>query len=86
MLGSVTTAIGKAGGTIGAVDLVEVDGDITLRDITVMAADRAHWDRITDSINSVEGARVVDTTDRTFLMHVGGKIEQHNKHAVEDSR
>ncbi|MEI6448151.1 MAG: NAD-dependent malic enzyme [Actinomycetes bacterium] len=83
MLGSVTTAIGNSGGTIGAVDLVEVEGDVTLRDITVMAADRAHWDRIIDSINSVEGAHVVDTTDRTFLMHVGGKIEQHNKHAVK---
>ncbi len=83
MLGSVTTAIGQAGGTIGAVDLLNVEGDVTIRDISVMAADRDHWDRIIDSINSVNGARVIDTTDRTFLMHVGGKIEQHNKHAVK---
>jgi malate dehydrogenase (oxaloacetate-decarboxylating) len=83
MLGRVTTAIGEAGGTIGAVDLVEVDGDITLRDISVMAADRDHWDVIIDAINSVDGSTVIDTTDRTFLMHVGGKIEQHNKHAVK---
>ena len=83
MLGRVTTAIGSAGGTIGAVDLLNVEGDVTIRDISVMAADRAHWDRIIDSINSVEGARVIDTTDRTFLMHVGGKIEQHNKHALK---
>ena len=52
MLGSVTTAIGQAGGTIGAVDLLNVEGDVTIRDISVMAADRDHWDRITDSINS----------------------------------
>jgi len=83
MLGRVTTAIGDSGGSIGAVDLVEVDGDITFRDISVMASDREHWDRIIAAINSVEGAEVVDTIDRTFLMHAGGKIEQHNKHPLK---
>ena len=83
MLGHVTTAIGAAGGTIGAVDLVEVDGDITLRDISVMASDRNHWSRILEAIDGVEGSRVIDTTDRTFLMHVGGKIEQHNRFPVK---
>ena len=83
MLGHVTTAIGAAGGTIGAVDLVEVDGDITLRDISVMASDRNHWSRILEAIDAVEGSRVIDTTDRTFLMHVGGKIEQHNRFPVK---
>jgi malate dehydrogenase (oxaloacetate-decarboxylating) len=79
MLGQVASAIGKAGGVIGAVDLVEVGDDTLLRDITVDAADQSHWDGITTAIDQLEGARVVDTTDRTFLLHVGGKIEQHNK-------
>ena len=26
---------------------------------------------------------MIDTTDRTFLLHVGGKIEQHNKHPLK---
>ncbi|HEX7083566.1 MAG TPA: ACT domain-containing protein, partial [Gaiellaceae bacterium] len=46
MLGQVATAIGEAGGTIGAVDLVEVSDAHTLRDITVDAADQNDWERI----------------------------------------
>jgi malate dehydrogenase (oxaloacetate-decarboxylating) len=82
MLGRVATAIGEAGGTIGAVDLVSVDGEHTVRDITVASGSQADWDKIVDAIGHVDGARVVDTTDRTFLMHVGGKIELHNKHPL----
>jgi malate dehydrogenase (oxaloacetate-decarboxylating) len=79
MLGQVATAIGRAGGTIGAVDLVEVSEDKLLRDITVDAADQEQWDAITGALEALDGVRVVDTTDRTFLLHVGGKIEQRNK-------
>jgi malate dehydrogenase (oxaloacetate-decarboxylating) len=79
MLGQVATAIGRAGGIIGAVDLVEVAGDRLLRDITVDAIDPDQWEAITAALDELDGVRVVDTTDRTFLMHVGGKIEQRNK-------
>ncbi|MEA2304322.1 MAG: hypothetical protein QOH43_1602 [Solirubrobacteraceae bacterium] len=79
MLGQVAGAIGQAGGVIGAVDLVEVTDQQLLRDITVDAADPSHWDDIVAAIDALDGARVVDTTDRTFLLHVGGKIELHNK-------
>src|SRR2546430_10686044 len=82
MLGRVAGAIGSAGGTIGAVDLVDVDDRLTVRDITVAAGDQDHWDRIVEALNGVDGARVVDTTDRTFLLHVGGKIEVQNKYPI----
>jgi malate dehydrogenase (oxaloacetate-decarboxylating) len=82
MLGQVASAIGKSGGVIGAVDLVEVSEDKLLRDITVDAADQEQWDAITRALDELEGVRVVDTTDRTFLLHVGGKIEQRNKHPL----
>jgi malate dehydrogenase (oxaloacetate-decarboxylating) len=78
-LGQLTTAIGGAGGVVGAVDLVEVDGHESLRDIVVDASSREHWARIIEAVEAVAGAQVIDTTDRTFLIHVGGKIEQHNK-------
>jgi malate dehydrogenase (oxaloacetate-decarboxylating) len=83
MLGQVASAIGKAGGIIGAVDLIEVYEDKLLRDITVDAADQDQWEAITAAIDAVDGVRVVDTTDRTFLLHVGGKIEQHNKQPLK---
>jgi malate dehydrogenase (oxaloacetate-decarboxylating) len=82
MLGLVASAIGKAGGVIGTVDLVEAHDGKLLRDITVDASGQDEWSQITGAIGAVDGVRVVDTTDRTFLMHVGGKIEQRNKHAL----
>jgi malate dehydrogenase (oxaloacetate-decarboxylating) len=79
MLGRVATAIGEAGGTIGAVDLVAVEDGRTVRDITAICSDQSEWDGITAAIASVDGTRVLDTTDRTFQLHLGGKIEQRNK-------
>jgi malate dehydrogenase (oxaloacetate-decarboxylating) len=83
MLGAVTSAIAAAGGMVGAVDLVEVDGGNSLRDIVVDASGRDHWGEIIAAIEALDGAEVIDTTDRTFLLHVGGKIEQHNKHPLK---
>ncbi|HKE81218.1 MAG TPA: NAD-dependent malic enzyme [Solirubrobacteraceae bacterium] len=83
MLGQVASAIGRAGGVIGAVDLVEVTDDTLLRDITVDAADPTQWESITGALDALDGVRVVDTTDRTFLLHVGGKIEMRNKHPLK---
>src|SRR5207344_2403220 len=79
MLGKVASAIGDAGGTIGAVDLVSVESGHTIRDITVETADAADWPRLTDAVDAVPGARVLDATDRTFTLHNGGKIELNNK-------
>jgi malate dehydrogenase (oxaloacetate-decarboxylating) len=83
MLGKVASAIGKAGGTIGSVDLVGVDETHTIRDITVETGDAGDWPRLTDAVDAVDGARVLDATDRTFMLHIGGKIEQHNKHPLK---
>src|SRR6195952_1891637 len=83
MLGKVASAIGDAGGTIGAVDLVTVEGPHTIRDITVETGDAADWPRLTDAVNGVPGARVLDATDRTFMVHMGGKIEVTNKHPLK---
>jgi malate dehydrogenase (oxaloacetate-decarboxylating) len=79
VLERVTGAIGAAGGTVGAVDLVAVEGGQAVRDVTTLCADPSAWPQITQAINGVDGAHVLDTTDRTFLLHLGGKIEQRNK-------
>ena len=82
MLGRVASAIGDAGGTIGAIELVEADQHL-IRDVTINTPDAEHWDEVTAAIEAIDGARVIDTTDRTFQMHVGGKIEQHNRHPLK---
>jgi malate dehydrogenase (oxaloacetate-decarboxylating) len=79
MLGKVASAIGDAGGTIGAVDLVQMERGYTVRDITVDTAEESAWTRLTDAVNALAGASVLDTTDRTLQLHVGGKIELQNK-------
>jgi malate dehydrogenase (oxaloacetate-decarboxylating) len=83
ILGHLTSAIGEAGGLVGAVDLVEVDGAHSLRDIVVDASGKDHWTRILEAIEAIDGVEVIDTSDRTFLLHVGGKIEQANKHPLK---
>jgi malate dehydrogenase (oxaloacetate-decarboxylating) len=79
MLGKVTSAIGAAGATIGAIDLVRIEGPNTIRDITVETAAASDWPLLTEAVNGIAGARVLDTVDRTFLMHAGGKVEMHSK-------
>jgi malate dehydrogenase (oxaloacetate-decarboxylating) len=82
MLGRVATAIGEAGGTIGNIELVDLDRRHTLRDLTVDAGDEEHERGIVDAVRAVEGAEVVDWTDRTMGMHVGGKLEVGPRHPL----
>jgi malate dehydrogenase (oxaloacetate-decarboxylating) len=74
-LGEVTTAIGKAGGDIGAIDIVSVARDHIIRDITVNTVSSEHEDAIVAAVEAIEGIEVLQVSDRTFLMHLGGKIE-----------
>src|SRR5262245_24577619 len=83
MLGKLTSAIGKAGGDIGAVDLVEAGASTITRDITFKASDERHGERITERLRAIAGADVVNVSDRTFLMHLGGKIGVHAKVPVK---
>ena len=68
-------AIGEAGGSLGAIDLVRVEPDEKIRDVTVLAYDEAHLERIVEAARGLEGVEVEHVSDRTFLMHLGGKIE-----------
>jgi malate dehydrogenase (oxaloacetate-decarboxylating) len=79
MLGRVALAIGEAGGDIGAVDLVESIRDRVVRDMTIKARDSDHGQQIVAALKRVTGVKVVNVSDRTFLVHLGGKIEVRNK-------
>jgi malate dehydrogenase (oxaloacetate-decarboxylating) len=83
MLGKVTSAIGKAGGDIGAIDLVEVGKTTITRDLSFKASDERHSQQVVDRVKAVSGVRVVNASDRTFLMHLGGKIEVKGKVSVK---
>jgi len=78
-LGELTTAIGRAGGDIGAIDIVSVGTDFVIRDITVNAASDKHGAEIIEAIRDIDGVEFINVSDRTFLMHLGGKIEVVSK-------
>lgn len=78
-LGEITTAIGKAGGDIEGIDIVSVGKDFLIRDITVNAASESHDQEIVASVRDIDGVEVVNISDRTFLLHLGGKIEVISK-------
>ncbi|HSC72411.1 MAG TPA: ACT domain-containing protein, partial [Candidatus Methylomirabilis sp.] len=82
MLGRVTSAIGKAGGDIGAVDIAGFGKDTILRDITVNARDEAHEKVIAAAVGKLPGVKVVNVSDRTFLAHLGGKISVNAKSPI----
>jgi malate dehydrogenase (oxaloacetate-decarboxylating) len=72
-------AIGDAGGSLGAIDLVRVEQGKKVRDITVDAASADHIERIVAVVHALPGVEVEHVSDRTFLMHLGGKIEIASK-------
>jgi malate dehydrogenase (oxaloacetate-decarboxylating) len=68
-------AIGEAGGLLGAIDLVRVEHGKKVRDITVQAADDAHIACIVSAVRAIDGVEVEHVSDRTLLLHEGGKLE-----------
>ncbi len=84
MFGKIATAIGETGGDIGAVDIVRVGKGAIVRDITVNARDEAHEKDIVNAVKKINGVRIIHVSDRTFLLHHGGKIEIHNKVPVKN--
>ena len=78
-LGRILTAIGDADGLVGAVDIVRMQQERTVRDITVNARDSEHGQQIVEVVEALPEVQVVNVSDRTFLMHLGGKIEVRSK-------
>ncbi|HEY6018243.1 MAG TPA: NAD-dependent malic enzyme [Gaiellaceae bacterium] len=78
------TAIGEAGGSLGSIDLVRVERGTKIRDVTVLATGGEHLDSIVEAVRAIDGIEVVGVSDRTFLIHLGGKIEVVAKTPVKN--
>ena len=74
-----TTVITGAGATITALDVVESLLDNVVIDITCDTIDAEHAEQITASISLNPDLTVRKVSDRTFLLHLGGKIEIASK-------
>src|SRR5215217_8342749 len=72
---AVAHAIAETGGMLGAIDLVRVERDAVIRDLTVACGDADHAEDVVRAVRVVGGVSVDSVSDRTFLLHKGGKIE-----------
>jgi malate dehydrogenase (oxaloacetate-decarboxylating) len=76
---TVAQAIADARGMLGAIDLVRVESDNVVRDVTVACVNSEHAEEVVGAVRQLEGVHVEAVSDRTFLMHKGGKIEVRPK-------
>jgi malate dehydrogenase (oxaloacetate-decarboxylating) len=73
--GDLTSAVVGAGGVVTALDVAESHYDWIVVDVSANTTDGEHVDAITEAVNALDGFEVRSVSDRTFLMHLGGKLE-----------
>lgn len=66
--------IGDHGGILGAIDLVRTTKDVVTRDVTVACSDEEQSEAIVAAVQTIDGVTVRSVSDRTFRLHLGGKI------------
>jgi malate dehydrogenase (oxaloacetate-decarboxylating) len=74
-IGRLTTAVGEAGAIVTALDVVDSDHVRVVADLTCDTADSFHADQVVATLRGLDGVEVRKVSDRTFLLHLGGKIE-----------
>src|SRR5687767_11102533 len=79
IVGAVATAISQAGGVVTAIDVAESSHERLVLDVTCSASDSAHAEQVVTAADDVPHVEVHKVSDRTFLLHIGGKIEVHSK-------
>lgn len=83
-LGRLCTAIGDAGGNIGALDGFDVRGPVLRRTLVVHCRDEAHQLQVVEAARNTTNVTLIDWWDRTFRMHEAGKIQMFSTAKVQD--
>ena len=84
MFANVARTIAERGGSLGAIDLVEATARKHVRDVTVDVPDEATGEQLAADLKAVQGVVVRSVSDRTFLMHLGGKVAIAGRVAVRN--
>ena len=79
IVGSVATGIAHAGGVVTAIDVADSRHDRLVLDVTCSASDADHAQVLVAAADDIDGVEVHKVSDRTFLLHIGGKIEVRSK-------
>ncbi|WP_287932602.1 malic enzyme-like NAD(P)-binding protein, partial [Arthrobacter sp.] len=77
-------AVAASGAAVTALDVTESHHEKITVDITANTTDDAHADRVRDALEALEGVSVLHVSDRTFLMHLGGKLEVNSKFVIRN--
>ena len=70
-----THVVEQAGGEVTALDVSPFSHERLRVDLTCAARDTDHAEAIVEALSEIEGVTVSKVSDRTFLLHLGGKIE-----------
>ncbi|HEY9563505.1 MAG TPA: malic enzyme-like NAD(P)-binding protein, partial [Nocardioides sp.] len=79
VVGTVATGLAEAGGIVTAIDVAESSHDRLVVDVTCSASDEDHSKALVRVVRGIPGVEVHKVSDRTFLIHLGGKIEVNSK-------
>jgi malate dehydrogenase (oxaloacetate-decarboxylating) len=79
VVGMLATAVGAAGGLVTAIDVSESRQDRVTVDVTCSASNGEHATEIVEALRAIQGVTVHRVSDRTFLLHLGGKIGVESK-------
>ncbi len=79
MFARVATTLAEEGGNLGAVDIVSASRDKIIRDVTFDAKSEEHAEQVLARLNGLPDVKVLNASDRIFLMHLGGKIRVESK-------
>ena len=75
----ITRAVEQSGGVVTALDVTAGRNDRLRVDVTCAARDTDHAEAIVTTLGGIDGVTVHKVSDRTFLLHLGGKIEMRSK-------
>ena len=78
----IARTVADAEALLGEIDLVRLESNEVVRDVTVACVDSGHAEAVVQTVRALDGVRVESVSDRTFLMHEGGKIEVNPKVAI----
>ncbi|NGN66316.1 NAD-dependent malic enzyme [Streptomyces sp. A7024] len=79
-----TSAVEASGGSVTGLDVTASGHERLQIDVTIAATSTAHSEEIVEKLRGVEGVTIGKVSDRTFLMHLGGKIEMASKHPIRN--
>lgn len=82
--GQLITVITENSGDVIAIDVIQSGPNWTVRDITVTASEQAQFEAVTNAIKELQGVKLIHVSDRTFLLHLGGKIEMKPKVPIQN--